>query len=487
MSHKVMLRNLAKDTSIYGGGDFVAKMLAFVSFPMIAAALSPREFGALELLGTITALLGIFSSFGLNNAVQRFYWEKDVTSTTRPVIVSSGLTILAISSFSVGIFTVFGGLHFFNEWISEERIKITEWAFICAIGLMISSNLLVYILDILRLHFASFRFLILSLFHQVLIVVSGFLVVVVHRKGVDGLLFAQMIVTFAMFIPGLWMIRRDITTALDFLGWGKQLIMFGYPFIFAGLAYWLFSSMDRWMLTFMNSVEETGIYSVAFRFSSVIIFINTAFGRAWSPYAIKVKTEFSETYRIIYARSLLNLLFFTMMIGGALSLFSGELINLLMPKEYSKSAPVLSILCLGLVLQGTQQITAIGISIERKTYLFAIMAWITASLNFVLNWLLIPQFGAAGAAWATTISYSSLTASYLYFTQKLHPMAINWIKLIRILVLGGLLFCTAILCSSLEWQWSNIALKMTILITVFLIGWPVLGVDHIWKQRKNVK
>jgi O-antigen/teichoic acid export membrane protein len=55
-----MLRNLAKDTSIYGGGDFVAKMLAFVSFPMIAAALSPREFGALELLGTITALLGIF-------------------------------------------------------------------------------------------------------------------------------------------------------------------------------------------------------------------------------------------------------------------------------------------------------------------------------------------------------------------------------------------------------------------------------------------
>jgi hypothetical protein len=45
------------------------------------------------------------------------------------------------------------------------------------------------------------------------------------------------------------------------------------------------------MLTSMNTVEEVGIYSVAFRFASVVLFVAVAFEQAWSAIAIKLRTD----------------------------------------------------------------------------------------------------------------------------------------------------------------------------------------------------
>ena len=53
----MVFRRLAKDSAIYGGADLVTKILSFFAFPIIAAALSPKAFGALELIFTVTALL----------------------------------------------------------------------------------------------------------------------------------------------------------------------------------------------------------------------------------------------------------------------------------------------------------------------------------------------------------------------------------------------------------------------------------------------
>lgn len=480
-----MLRNLAKDTLIYGGGDLVLKLVAFITFPIIAAALSPKAFGALELLGTSTALLGLFMNCGLNNAVQRFYWDKDTALETRPVIVSSGLAVLAIFGILAGAIALAGITPFFTEWARKAELPMSAVALVSAVGLMVFAQFLQYILDVLRLHFAPFKFLLLSFLHRVLGLALGLFAVVWLGKGVDGLLFVQMAVACAVLPFGLWIIRRDITTRLDFRGWGKQLVAFGYPFIFAGLAYWLFGSMDRWMLAVMTSVEETGIYSVAFRFSTIVMFVNMAFGQAWSPYAIKVKTDFPDTYRAFYARVLLALLFCMLTIGGGVALFSGELIGLLMPTEYAGSALPLSILCMGVVLQSTQQISAIGISLERKTYLLARMAWTTAFVNLIANWLLIPRFGAAGAAWGTCISYFVLTSGYLFFTQKLHRLPIAWRKLGRLLFLGGAVFLTAILYNSIEWNWGMITLKLMLALVCLVLGWPVLEIGGKNRERKK--
>jgi len=276
----------------------------------------------------------------------------------------------------------------------------------------------------------------------------------------------------------LWMIRKDLTYKIN-VHWIRELVSFGYPFIFTGLAYWLFSSTDRWMLATMSSVEETGLYSVAFRFASVVLFISAAFGKAWSPTSMKLRLERPDTYRIIYGQVLLLLLFGMLVAGGGLALFSGELISMMMPKEYAASALPLIVLCFGIILQSTQQVTAIGISLEKKTFLFTHITWITALINLLLNGYLIPQYGAIGAACATSISYLVLTGSFLYFTQQLHPLPISWKSLLYLLSVGIVLCAVAVSFVADSFDREVVIYKLIAALLVFVSAYAVLPLKRL--------
>ena len=105
----MIIERLAKDVVFYGGSDLVTKMLTFAAFPIIAAALSLKGFGALELILTVTSLLGVVVNCGLNNAVQRFYWDKNTLSSNRPSIVTSGLVaqlLFGMTAILVGVMIV---------------------------------------------------------------------------------------------------------------------------------------------------------------------------------------------------------------------------------------------------------------------------------------------------------------------------------------------------------------------------------------------
>jgi O-antigen/teichoic acid export membrane protein len=469
---------LVKDSAIYGGADLISKILSFFAFPIIAAALSPKAFGALELIFTATSLLALVMNCGLNNAVQRFYWDIDTVPTMRPAIVTSGMYALA----AFGIVALMVGLaaipHALPLMLVEEW-PLTWVALVAALIVMVLSQWSQYVLDVIRLHLAPWRFLVLALTSRVASMSFGLAAVVWLGFGVDGFLAAQALVLVSVMPLALWMIRKDFRLASFDWTWLKKLVQFGHPFIYAGLAYWLFGSMDRWMLASMASIEEVGTYSVAFRFASAVLFVSVAFGQAWSPVAMKIRTDHPESYRAIFGQVLLLLLFVMLAVGGGIALFSGEVISLIMPMEYLPSALPLAILCFGITLQATQQVTAVGISIEKKTYLFARLAWLAVPVNLVGNWLLIPYFGAAGAAWATLISYCVLTGSYLYYTQRLHPLIVEWWRLLFFGGLGILLLCLSVIFTAKQLDWQLVIFKVAFLFVGLGIGWRLLPIRRI--------
>ena len=476
----MLFRNLAKDTAIYGGADLVSKIIAFFTFPLIAAALSPRSFGSLELIVTIVGLLGLFVNCGLNNAMHRFYWDGDTSLSQRPVIVSTAFTLLLLFS------AIFVGIILFTMPITIRilehfRLPVTLYGIIAAAFLLITTQSTQFIQDIIRLHFNPLNFLIYTLLGRVLVALSAVVAVLYFHAGVDGILIAQATVGVMVFPVGLYLVRRDITTNISF-EWAKTLTRFGHPFIYAGLAYWLFGAMDRWMLASISSVEDVGIYSVSYRFATIVLFASAAFGQAWSPHAIKIKSDHPEAYRSIYSNTFLFLLYFMLFVGGGIALFSGEIISLLMPEEYAASALPLTILCFGIVLQATQQITAIGISLEKKTGILMQMAWLAAGVNLIGNWLMIPHWGAVGAAWATLISYAVLTIGYFVRSQKLHPIPVNWFRFGGILFLGCCVLMASLIFQENEINIASVAAKLFFSAICVVLGWFLLPI----KEIKNV-
>jgi O-antigen/teichoic acid export membrane protein len=467
-----VLDRLLRDGAIYGSADALSRVVAFVTFPIIAGVLSLDGFGLLELAMTLVTMGGVLVRCGMNNAVQRFYWDPLTTEDQRPSVVSAGLTITLV----LGILLALLAYAFHPMVLSLGGARVAPLGAVGVLGLALLLPLTTwnqFLQDILRLHFVPWKFLGFSFLTRAFSAVLAAVAALMLHAGVGGILFAQALVLLVSFPLGLWLIRKDLTIRMSPV-WTKRLLAYGAPLILTEAAFWLFSSIDRWMLASMVGAHEVGIYSAAFRISVLASFVAMAFGMAWSPYAVKLQSEYPNSFKDIYSEILVLLLLVMLTIGGAIALFSGEVIAVLLPVEFAGAAAPLCILALCVVIQATQQVTAVGISMSQKTHLFVYLVWAAAGINVLINLALIPQMGATGAAWATLVAHLMLTMGYMFCSQRVYPIPYPKLRLLWLGAISAVLLWSALTLQSSEISANLIALKAAILITCVLLGWPAI-------------
>lgn len=461
---------LVKDTILYGGSDFILKVIAFAVFPIYTHLFSVAEYGIIGLIGTIAGLVGLFLNLGLNSAAQRFYFDPETPETDRPALISTGLWI--ISAWSI-LFSALlcVGLLFFRDYLNTNY-GIPLIFLVLALLTNIPTQIGQYCLDAIRLQFAPAKFFVVSFLQNIAGIIFQLLLIVIFGLGLLGYYLGSLIAIVIAMPVGLWAIKKDLSPSFD-PAYAKTLVSYGYPFIFAGIGYWVFGSIDRIMLAGFTDLTQVGLYSISFTICVVLTFVNTAFGNAWSPFVIKLYKE-EANYREIVSQVLSVWFFCLAVLGIGLILFAKELLILTTPASYWPAASVLSILAIGLVLSGTTQITGLGISLEKKTHLFTWATWTTAVLNICLNYFFIPRWGALGAAMATTASYTCLTAMYLYWSQRLHPIPLEVSRLAMTVACITIISVFAVFVNMLDLtRWVEIAKIIAfglIIFTGFRLG-----------------
>ncbi len=477
-----MLRRLGRDVAIYGVADFAFRFVAFAVFPIYAHIFTVEQFGVYALVSATTGLIALLATLGINNAAQRYYWEPEAVGATQSAIISTGLAVLA--TWSVVIVGLSAAALFpFRETIAV-RYGISWTVLILALATIVPEQILQYCLDTLRLHFAPWKFAAVSLLKNLLGVAASLLLVVQFRAGLEGLFAGALFGAVAAVPAALILVRRDLIAEYRATV-ARRLVAFGYPFIFAGLAYWIFGTADRWMLAEMSTAKELGLYAIAYKFGTIVVFLNGAFGQAWSPMAMKIRRDDSR-YRAAYARVLSVWLFVLLFVAAGVALFGKEILRLLTPEEYWNAAVVLAILVMGVAVSGTTQITAVGISIEQKTRLFAWASWTTAAANVGLNIFLIPAFGAVGAALATFLSYVLLTGLYLFWSQRLHPIPLEKLPLALASVVIVAFVCSALVVPSPDAGLTSLLAKVLVLAAI-AAGGTYVGVFKMAAVRGAIR
>jgi O-antigen/teichoic acid export membrane protein len=158
----MIFRRIANDSMVYGGVDFLIKFISFLTFPLIAVALTPSAFGVLDLILTAVGLLGIVAGCGLNNSVQRFYWDQDTAAAMRLRIVTSGLYTqfaFALLVVTLGLITI----PWLIPFVEGAELPFTWIALVSALILVALNQILQFVLDVVRLHFSPLKFFTLSL------------------------------------------------------------------------------------------------------------------------------------------------------------------------------------------------------------------------------------------------------------------------------------------------------------------------------------
>lgn len=430
----VRSQSLSKDIAIYGSSEFVFKFIAFAAFPIYAHHFSVAEFGLWALLSVSATLLGYFANLGVNQAVQRHYFDHPASHRGTGVIVSSGLAQVIVSSIVIVALTI-GALLLFGQQ-TLAGYGITRLLLVLVLINVVPDQLLQYCLDVLRLHFTPLRFAVLALAKNLLGTALALLLVLHFDAGLTGLFMGTLIGTAVAVPLGLWMIRKDLGWTID-LATTRSLFAFGFPLTFASVAHWIYSSIDRWMLADLSTPVELGLFSAAAKYATILTFVVAAFGQAWMPFAIRLHRD-DPDHRSVYT-SIFSIWFFALaFIGLGLGLFSREALMLFTPAAFWPAATMLPVLVAGIVLFGTTQVSGLGMTLKKRTVWVTVGTWLAAGLNFALNLWLIPRYGAMGAAVATLCTYGMLTVYYLIWSQRLHPITLERRKLVYCLLVVGI-------------------------------------------------
>jgi O-antigen/teichoic acid export membrane protein len=408
------LRRLTRDFAVYGLGVIVIKAFSIITIPIYTRVFTPEQFGILSYVTTLGSLLGAVLVLGGDSAYARFFFEAQ-TLERRQLITSTWIGFLAAWSVTVSLLVIpFAGL------VASSSFGDTQTTPLLVVVLLTGPLALVNRMcaEVLRNSFRPAAYIVLNAASTFLFIGFVVLAVVVLKLGLVGVVLGTLAAELLMLPVRLWTARSMFR--FQFSGQVlRGLLAFGVPLVPTSLAYWVFLTSDRIILGKLSTLEQLGFYSVANSVVGLATVVVTAFAQAWSPHSIRLYEEERASASLVYGRVLTYLLAGFGLLAVGITAFGPELLRLLTTSAYSAASPAIAPLAIGLVAMASTQITAGGISLVKRTKYLAMLAWVAAGANVVLNVFLDRPFGMLGAAWATAFAYIGLTLMYLVTAQRL--------------------------------------------------------------------
>ena len=193
------------------------------------------------------------------------------------------------------------------------------------------------------------------------------------------------------------------------------MFFFGIPLVPTLLLAWVFNSMDRIMIRSMVGYNELGIYAAAYKVVSAISIAQSCFTTFWSPIAYRWYDEGRKKNSFEIVSKLVTC---AMTIICLVALYLKQLLPLLLGSAYKDTIRIVPFLLLYPVLYTISESTAVGIGFSRKNQYNLYASFIACVVNIVLNFILISQWGALGAAVATGIANIVFFWARTVFTRK---------------------------------------------------------------------
>lgn len=174
------------------------------------------------------------------------------------------------------------------------------------------------------------------------------------------------------------------------------------PLLSYGMRVWigaltgiLLSRLDQVLMIPLSNSYEMGLYAVAVSISEVTLVFNSAVRDVLfsTESASSSASRLTRAARVSTAVTLLGCL--------AVGISSTWLVPALFGDDFSAAIGIIEILLLGVLLGNPGSVAGAGLSARGRPGLRSSALCVAFTVNFLLVLLLVPRFGAYGAAWAT--------------------------------------------------------------------------------------
>jgi O-antigen/teichoic acid export membrane protein len=452
------MKQLVKQTILYGLGGALQKLIGFFLFPIYAHLLSVSDFGASDLVLTTIFVISSVLALGMDSAAARHFYDAD-TAKHKKMILSTWLWVQMLFSSCICLL-----LLAMADQICQLIFQDNSLTYLFQLGVIgIPFGLLSGItMMAMRLSFEPKKFSVIATINVIIQAVAGIWLVGVMGLGIRGVFIGLLISNIVGAGLGLLMTYKHFGLVFSTQKL-KALLYFGLPLVPASLSIWIFNYSNRYFLVHYGSLVDVGFLAVATRLSSILALGLMAFQTAWGPFAYSlIKDE--ELAKSTYSKTLTYLLLMSFFCTVGLSVFAREAILVLATPAYESAAVLVPWLCYGAIAWGGLYIVGMGYGIAKQSYHLTIATVLAAGLTLGFNFLLIPKWGTIGAVLGTMVG-NCIALMYAYYVGQ-HYYYVRY-DLGKIFVLAAMTTFTVLISlviDQITQPWSSVILLYKFLL-----------------------
>jgi O-antigen/teichoic acid export membrane protein len=487
-----ILKRLAGQTAIYGLPTIAGRVLNYLLVPLYTRVFEPAEYGVVTEFYAYVAFLFVLLGYGMETAFFRFSKTGDdgktiFSTALLSLIFSSGIFLL-IAILSSGFISSSMGYAENREYIIwfalilgfdsiasipfarlRQQGKAGKFALIRSINIFTNIGLNLFFLllcpYILRTYGAS---ALLDLVYDPEIGIGYIFISNLVASSLTMLLLIDTIKGIRLsFNRGIW----------------KQMISYSWPLLILGLAGIVNETFDRILLKYLTPAEsnplvQVGIYGACYKVSILMTLFIQTYKYAAEPFFFEQMKN--QDAKILYARVMNYFVAICAFIFAAIML-NIDLVILLVGEEYRVGAPVIPVLLMANLFLGIFYNLSVWFKITGKTLHGAMIAVFGMLVTLGLNFLLIPQMGYMGAAWATLACYGSMMVLSYLIGRRYYPVPYNVLKISLFITSAVLLYYVSTI-----FQFEN-PITARIFTSLLLLGYVIFVFMVEWfSVRKRI-
>jgi len=474
MSLRESLRRLSGESLVYGLGQVSGRAVNLLLVPILTRVLLRQQFGVSELVTGYSASVLLVLVFGMDAALARFFYQQP-DRAARVRMASSSFAFRLVTGVAVSlVLSVLAGP------LAERLTSGQAYAKYLRIGALTLPFTLsvLWCNDLLRVTFQPWKFVTLNVTQTALVGGVTLYLVLGRGLGVAGVLYGKLAGDACAALLGVVLCRHHLRPRFD----GailRAMLRYGLPLVPVAFAYGVVGSVDRWALQRFASLDEVGVYALALKFFAVVTLGVSAFQLAFMPFAF-ARAQDPESPRL-YARVLG--LYLAVATTGALAvgLLAPLGIRLLATRDYAAAARPALWLGFAAVAQGAYYVAALGINLSLKNALLGYSVGGAALFAVIADLLLVPLFGAEGAAMGTFAGYAASAVLTYAIAQRVHPLPYRGARL-------AALFATAVVLGVVVVRQpltglAAVAARAAALAAFALLAWK----SDVWRDRGAIR
>lgn len=394
---------LARQATIYTASQIIGKAIPFLLLPILTRYLSPADFGIVAMFLLVAVLVEPLVSVGLPGAITVKYYDKAIDLPaylgTGVIVVGSVAVVLAVVVFALG------------ELLNRVTDVPQPWL-VLAVPLVAARAIWNALLALLRVRERALSFGVFQNLQSAGLLALALVMVVALELGWRGRVAAD-VVAWVMFSGAglIWLSRQGWLKVGFRSAYARQLARFGIPLIPHTLGAVLILQTDRFFLTNLVGIEETGLYTVGYQLAVIVELVALSFNNAYTPWLFRKLADVTDEVRDRLVR--ITYIQFALMTVLALAVAIGMPVigRLFLDARFAGSGVYVGWFALGFLFSGMYYMVANYIFFAERTGLLALATISTALINIPLTYTLIRLNGGVGAAQGTAIA---LLLSFLF-------------------------------------------------------------------------